>query len=67
MSSAFTVSATATGTIDITQAMSSAFTLAVSDVDFLDNHDTGTYESIPLYVQNGGGYSEIDGKTFDLI
>jgi len=32
------------------------------DVDFLDNHDTGTYESIPLYVQNGGGYSEIDGK-----
>ena len=31
-------------------------------VDFLDNHDTGSKESIPLYVQNGGGYSELDGE-----
>ena len=31
------------------------------DVDFLQNHDTGTSESIAIYVQNGGGYSEADG------
>eukprot|EP01043_Picozoa_sp_COSAG02_P039312 COSAG02_NODE_3094_length_7380_cov_2.503089_9_plen_159_part_00 len=31
-------------------------------VDFLDNHDSGTKESIPLYVQNGGGYSELDAE-----
>lgn len=33
------------------------------DVDFLQNHDTGTKESIAIYVQNGGGYSEADVST----
>eukprot|EP01052_Picozoa_sp_SAG31_P044076 SAG31_NODE_7557_length_1655_cov_1.075835_1_plen_363_part_10 len=31
-------------------------------VDFLENHDAASKGSMPLYIQNGGGYDERDGE-----